>query len=187
MTGPVMLSLAALDGTTRVAGRRGPLRVAGSEPLLTLLGGPMRPRIRVDLALRRLLDPVVADGRGRIESIGDLRVGECLEITRARRVVGPDACEAVGLELGPDRASGRTRAATGLRQEVQQVLDVVAVLMGKHVTLGERATLRAEPRAELLEEVEVEIDERVVRAVERPRGGAGGPAAAVRRTGEQDG
>ena len=63
---------------------------------------------------------------------------------------------------------------------------MVAVLVGEHVALGERAALRAEPRPQLVEEVEVEVDELVGRAVERTGRRARGPAAArgrARRTG----
>ena len=56
-----------------------------------------------DLALRRLLDPVVADGGRGAQRLPDLGVGRRLEEPGRCRVVDPDAGEAVGLELRPDR------------------------------------------------------------------------------------
>ena len=44
-------------------------------------------------------------------------------------------------------------------QRAEEVLDVVAVLVGEDVALRERATLRPEACAQLAEEVEVEVDE----------------------------
>ena len=49
-----------------------------------------------------------------------------------------------------------------------QVLDVVAVLVREHVRLRERPALRAEPRLEVVEEAEIDVDALVRRAVERP-------------------
>ena len=57
----------------RVAGGRVAAVVAGPEPLLALLRRSVRPRIGVDLALGRLLDPVVADRRRGVEGVRDLR------------------------------------------------------------------------------------------------------------------
>ena len=71
-------------------------------------------------------------------------------------------------------------------QGAEQVLDVVAVLVGDHVALGERPALGAEPRPQLVEEAEVEVDELVGRAVERARVAARGAAAALGRIGEED-
>ena len=61
-------------------------------------------------------------------------------------VVRPDAGEAVGLELGPDRSPCGAGAAAAAAGGAQEVLDVVAVLVGDDVALGERAALRPEPR-----------------------------------------
>ena len=63
-------------------------------------------------------------------------------------------------------------------EQAEQVLHVVAVLVGDDVHLGERAALGAELRLELVEEAEVEVDRLVERAVERADR-AGGAAAAV--------
>ena len=54
----------------------------------------------------------------------------------------PDAGEAVGHELRPDAPALGAAAATAGRQEALEVLDVVAVLVGDDVGLGERPALR---------------------------------------------
>src|SRR3954454_8428868 len=189
MTGSVMLARTSptrSESTARVAAGRVSPVVPDREPVLPLLGRAVRPRIRVDLALRCLLDPIVTDGRSRIEGVRDIRLGDLLEVAGARRMVRPDACVAIGLELGAHRATCRPGTATADRQRTEQILDVVAVLVRQDVALRERATLRPEPRSELPEEVEVEVDELVARTVERAGRGARGPAPARRRSGEED-
>ena len=84
----------------------------------------MRPRVRVDLAARRLLDAVVADGAGGIEGIRDLGRRERFEELGARGMVRPDAREAVGLELRADRGALGAAGVARLLQEAKQVLDV---------------------------------------------------------------
>ena len=72
---------------------------------------------------------------------------------------GPHAGVAVGLQLEAHRhpTSGpRGRRRPGV--VAQQVLDVVAVLVGDHVGLGERAALGAEPGPQLVVEAEVDVD-----------------------------
>src|SRR5215218_4092128 len=96
----------------RVAPRRIAGLVAGREPLLALFGRPVGPGVGVDLARRGFLDPVVADGCGRVERVRDLGVGERLEIAGRGGVVPPDAREAVGLELGPDGLALGARVIT---------------------------------------------------------------------------
>src|SRR6476620_5960854 len=105
--------------------------IAGREPLLALLRRAVRPRVGVHLALRRLLDAVVTDRSGCVERVRDLGVGDLLEITGGCCVVGPDAGEAVGLELGADGAAlGAGLVAPARLQEAKEVLDVVPVFMG---------------------------------------------------------
>ena len=48
-----------------------------------------------------------------------------------------DAGVAVGLELRPDRAALCALLAGALPEDPEQVLDVMAVLVGDHVALGE--------------------------------------------------
>src|SRR4051812_9542230 len=73
-------SIARLDrAAERVAiGGRAAL-VAGREPFLTLGRGAVGPRLRVDLALELLLDPVVAHGRRSVERLRDVVVGQRVE------------------------------------------------------------------------------------------------------------
>ena len=131
----------------------------------------MGPALGVDLALDLALDAVVADRRGGVQGVGDLGIGQGQEELRRRGVVRPDAGVAVGLELGPHGPAGGPGPAPGL-ERAEQVLDVVAVLVGDDVGLGERPTGGPEARAELVEEAEIDVDVPVGRAVERPDGRA---------------
>ena len=85
--------------------------VADREPVLALGRRAVRPRVAVDPALRRLLDPVVADRRGRVQPVGDVGLGQVGQIAGLGGVVRPDAGEAVGLELGAHGAAGRAGSA----------------------------------------------------------------------------
>ena len=81
----------------RVAG----LRVAGfqtfSEPGHALLGGAMRPALRLDIALSHLLEPVVSDGGSGFQAFFEIARLDEVPITLG--VVAPDAGEAVSLKL----------------------------------------------------------------------------------------
>ena len=79
----------------------------------------------------------------------------------------------------PDAPALGAGAAAAGAQQALEVLDVVAVLVGDDVRPGERPARGAEPRLELVEEAEVEIDRLVGRAVERPDGRGRRPAAGV--------
>ena len=81
---------------------------------------------------------------------------------------GPEPRVAVGLELDAYLAALRAGVPVRRSQHPGQVLDVVPVLVGQHVRLGERPAARAELRLQLVEEAEVDVDVAVVRAVERP-------------------
>jgi hypothetical protein len=81
--------------------------------------------------------------------------------------VGPDACVAVGLELRPDGPPGRTGVVAARLEVAEQVLDMMAVLVGDDVGPRERRVFRPEPLLELREEAEIELDLLVDRAVER--------------------
>ncbi len=146
----------------------------------------MRPRLRVDLALGPLLDPVVAHGRGGVQACPDVLIGELDDESGPHRVVCPHTGVAVGLQLQPHRAALRPLpVAADPLHGAEQVLDVMAVLVADDVRLCERPALRAELRTQLLEEAEVEVDLLVTRAVERPDRGAGGTAAGLRTAAEQ--
>ena len=102
------------------------------------------------------------------------------------RVMRPHARIAVGLQLEPHRQLVGLALADALLRglhllhRAQQVLDVVADLVGDDVGIGELAR-----RLELLRqhpvEAEVDVDRLVVRAVERAGGGLAGAAGGRRR------
>src|ERR1700750_2742883 len=79
--------------------------VAAFEPVLALRRGTVRPGLPVDLPLRLRLDPVVSDGRGGVECVGDVCLREGDDVPGLRRVVRPDTGEAVCLQLGAYRSS----------------------------------------------------------------------------------
>src|SRR3954453_19678698 len=152
----------------RVAGVQVALLEARGEPLVSLLRRAVRPALGVDPALDLRLDPVVADRRCGIERLRDIGLRHVGDHLRRRRMVGPDARQAIGLQLEPDgRAIGAGLTALGSIEDAEHVLDVMAVLVRDHVRLGEPATFRAEARLELVEEPEVEVDRLVDRAIER--------------------
>ncbi len=166
--------------------------VAGGEPPHPLLGGAVRPLLGVDVAAALLLDPVVADRLGGVERLGDVALVDRLEdldalgVGGAGRAAGPHAGVAVGLELEPDRVAGRTLLGADLAHGAEQVLDVVAELVGEDVRLHEVTTLATElPLEDVLEERRVEVDGLVGRAVERPDVSAGVAAAGGHATGER--
>ena len=70
---------------------------------------------------------------------------------------GPHSGVTVGWQLGSDTLALGSLAATAWLQRSRQVLHVVPVFVGEDVSLGERAALRPEPGAELLEEPQVDV------------------------------
>ena len=113
------------------------------------------------------LDPVVTDRSGGVERVGDVGLRELLDEAGLDCVARPDSREAVRLELdahGPALRALVLRAA----EDAQEILDVVAVLVGHHVGLRERPSLGAEVLAELVEEAEVDVDVLIGGAVEGP-------------------
>ncbi len=156
----------------------------------------MGPGLGADLALEPLLDAVVADGGGGVEAVGDVLLGDPLDQGLAAvgtglggGVVGPQAGVAVGLELEADGAAlgPGGAAAAGPVHRPGEVLDVVPVLVGQHVRLGERAAPGAEAALELPVEAEVDVDGAVPGAVEGADLGAGRAAAGLGAAGEQRG
>ncbi len=107
------------------------------------------------------LDPVVADGAGRVERL--LEIARLEDVARPLGVVGPDPGEAVGLELEPDRQCVSVRLGEPLLLPVdlvgdpEEVLDVVADLVGDDIGLGEVAGC-AESGPELVVETEIDVD-----------------------------
>ena len=59
-------------------------------------------------------------------------------------------------------------------------------LVGNDIRLGEITTRRTEPRLELVEEPEIDIDRLIKRAVVGPNSGIGAPATRCRRSSEQN-
>src|SRR5688572_29491098 len=81
--------------------------VALTEPLLALLGRAVGPRLGIHSPLRTL-DAVVADRRGGIQAVGNVRRGELADVASLNRVVRPHARQAVGLQLDADGATARS-------------------------------------------------------------------------------
>ena len=78
--------------------------VAAREPLLTLGRRSVRPRLRVHLPLRLLLDPVVADGGRGVEAVVHVLLREVDDVAGRDRVARPHTGVAVRLQLGAHRA-----------------------------------------------------------------------------------
>src|SRR5215218_7098055 len=90
----------ASDAAEGVARLRVAALEAGEEPLLALFGGAVGPGLRVHLATRLLLDPVVAHRRRGLQRFLDLRLTDRVDQPAgSRRRLGPDAGVAVGLQL----------------------------------------------------------------------------------------
>ena len=111
----------AIQVRERVAAVRVAGLPAGREPLLALGGRAVRPRLRIHAALRLLLDPVVADGRGGAQRILHVGGRHLRQVAGLLRVVRPDAGEAVGLQLGLHRRAvlhpaGRCRSCRACRE-----------------------------------------------------------------------
>src|SRR5262245_16960763 len=114
----------------------------------------MGPRLGRHPTLRLALNAVVADGRGGIQSGGDVRLAGRGEVAGIRTVTGPRAGQAVGLELC---LHGRTpwprRAGATRRKPAKEILHVVSVFVGHHVALGEGAPAGPKACLQLTEEV----------------------------------
>src|SRR5262249_11381183 len=113
------------------------------------------------------------------ERLSDVLVAQWLQVAGLDGVVGPDAGQAIGLQLGAHGlALWPLGVVANLSQDAQLVLDVVTVLVCDDVALGEGPTLRSKARLQLLEEAEVQVDVLVARAVEGAFIGLGHAAAA---------
>src|SRR6516164_3763313 len=163
------------------------------EPAGALLRGAVGEGVGHHVALGLPLQPVVADGRGSLHRC--LHVARFDEVPRFLRVMRPHAGKAIGLQLDPHLdLVGLDFVETLLHllhlgQDAQQVLHVMANLMGDHVGLRELAGLAAgvagaEAPLEILKERGVEINLAVVRAVERAHRGLRETASRARGAGE---
>ena len=141
----------------------------------------------VDVTLGLLLDPVVADRRGCVDRARDVVLGDpemkvspfwslTVDAAWTQTPAKQSACSSIRT----DALVGPVVAALVLRQRAEQVLHVVAVLVGDDVRLGEVAARRAELALQhVVEERRVEVDPLVVRAVERALAGGRLAAAAA--------
>src|SRR3954468_11010135 len=77
----------------------------GGEPVGALGGRAVRPGVPVHLTLRLLLDPVVAHSGRRTQRVLDIGARDLREVPGLLGVIGPDAGEAVGLQLGLPRGA----------------------------------------------------------------------------------
>ncbi len=148
----------------------------------------MGPALGVDPLARLLLDPVVADGLGRVDGLVDVALVEVGEDAVAvTRVPGPHAGVAVGLELEAHGVGLGALLGADLAHGAEQVLDVVAVLVAEDVGLDEVAALAAELALEDVgEEGRVEVDLLIGRAVEGSDLRGGLAAAGVDAAAEGD-
>jgi hypothetical protein len=134
---------------------------------LPLRRGAVRPRLRVDTPLELLLEAIVTDRRCRIDRVRDVSIRDRRDEPGLHGVRGPHARIAVGLKLESDGIA--LRALTVGPDAVERppkVLDMMSVLVGQDVRLGERSALRPELVGELLEETEVDVDLRVRGTIE---------------------
>jgi hypothetical protein len=144
-------------------------------------------------ALNRLLDPVVTDRGSRFEGLGDLTRVESEVLSRlqlanedSRR---PHPGKTIGLEFHSNReVVGLTRALllllTHLVTDSKQRLNVVPYLVREYVG-GSQVARGPELGGKLLEEVEVEVDAVVERAVVRSHPSVGSTTAGVGEAGEE--
>ena len=170
---PAAAGWRASDAREGVAGVHVAGGAAGGEPLLALRRRPVGPGLLVDPALGLLLDPVVADRRGRVLGLLHLGVPDrdvarrrrraCSTRRRSSRPAAParptagSACSGWACWARPDLALG-----------AEQRLQVVPGLVGQDVRLRV-AALGAELLLQLVEEADVDVDALVRRAVERAR------------------
>ena len=131
----------------------------------------MGPGLRGDLALHLLLDPVVADGLRSVHCSVEILLGDFADRARRilRRVPEPRAGVAVSLQLEPDRRRRGSRplsAALHPLHGADQVLDVMAELVGQDVRLGSVAALRPKLARQLVKESEIKVDRGVGWTVE---------------------
>ena len=110
-----------------------------------------------------------------VQALGNLRRCDLRQVAGVGGVIGPDARQTVGVQFdlnGHTLRAGRIGTAR-LVQHTDQVLHVMTVLVRQHVRLGKGAALRAKARLQFIEEIQVQIDLLIGRAVERPDRGGG--------------
>src|SRR4029079_19266493 len=143
--------------------------ITALEPALALGRGAVSEGVRHDIALRLLLDLVVADRARRIQRVVDIAGLD--DVFTLLGVIGEDAGEAIGLQFDAHLQSIRLGLAHALPHrlhlihDAEQLLHVMANLVGDDIGLREIA-LYAEAVLQLLVEVEVNINLLVVGTVE---------------------
>src|SRR5690242_9106778 len=139
--------------------------ITALEPALALGRGAVSEGVRHDIALRLLLDLVVADRARRIQRVVDIAGLD--DVFALLGVIGEDAGEAIGLQFDAHLQSIRLGLAHALPHrlhlihDAEQLLHVMADLVGDDIGLREIA-LYAEAVLQLLVEVEVNINLLVV-------------------------
>ncbi len=177
-----------LRGVEGIADLRPPAGETGLEPARALRRGAVGERIGHHIALRLLLQSVVAHGLGRVDGL--FHIARLQHLALVLRVIGPDPGVAIGLQLQPHQqgvgASGAAalHGVAHLALHAQQVLHMVADFMRDHIRLGEVA-LRAKALLQLPEKLDIEIQLLVRRAVERPGGCLRVAAGRLHRAGKQ--
>ena len=140
-----------------------------------LAGRAVGPGLGRDAAAGLLLDAVVADRGGGAQGLLDVAF---LEQPALVGGVRPDTRQAVGLQLEAHRqrvgAIGPALLPADLLGDAQEVLHVVADLVGEHVGLGEVAG-RPEAVLQLVVEAQVDVDLPVLGAVEGPIAASAAP------------
>ena len=134
-------------------------------------GAAVRERFRRDVAARLLLQTIVADRGGGVQSFFDVAR---LEHLSTALQVRPDAGEAVRLQFLTNRARSLPRARALARGHValgnaEQRLHVVSDFMRDDVRLREVAG-RTRPALQVLVERQVDVNVAIAGTIERPDG-----------------
>src|SRR5262245_3422776 len=143
------------------------------EPANALLRAAMGKGVGHDIAGAALLQAVVADCRGSVQTLLDIALLQ--DLLRGIRFLRPDAGEAVGLKLHADRqlvglGFGRTHSRLRyLLGDAEQVLNMMANLVGDDIGLGKIAG-RAEARFHVLIKTQIDIDLLIERTIEGAHG-----------------
>ena len=147
----------------------------------------MRERLRHHVAHAFFLQTVITDGAGGTQCLLDIALLE--HLATAVGMIAPQPGKTVGLQFqlyGQCIRLGLADAALRLPDlvaDTQQVLHVMADLVGNDVGLGE-VTGRPVPLFEVLEEGEVDVDLVIGRAVERSHRGCCHAAGGLYGAGE---
>ena len=146
-------------------------RQTALEPLRALGRRSMGEGLGADISAGHSLHTIVAYGAGGAYASLDIPL---LDQISLRCGIRPDAGEAIRLQFQADRQRIRLRRASLLEGldlvgDAQDLLDMMADLMGQHVGLGEFAG-RPEPVFQFVVEAEVHVDFLVRRTIE----GSGG-------------